>query len=308
VSSVNLPSIKYTPGVISASLVNDLNNDQQVQAQLETELSTGVLVNQPSDNPSGAASLLHLQSTLARSNQYVTNANDGLGWLSLGNSTLNSVVSSLQTAQQTVLALSGNALSGNQSAITGATAQLKSVLAQIQSLANTSYGNQAIFAGTGNMTQAYDANGNYVGGGSAPTRTVGPGVTVPVSLTGPEVFGTGTTGLLGSTGVLQQLINDIQTGTPASLTQATTTDMQALTTATASVTNAAANLGAAYQRMQGFANQATAAQTALQTQISSIDSVNIAQASTALSQDQVTYQTGLWATSQIEQHSLVNYL
>ena len=31
---------------------------------------------------------------------------------------------------------------------------------------------QAIFAGTGNVSQAYDQNGNYVGGGPAPTRAV----------------------------------------------------------------------------------------------------------------------------------------
>ncbi len=304
----NLSAINYTPTIIANQLVSNLNTDQTQQSQLETQLSTGTLVNSPSDNPAAASSLMSLDSTLSRTQQYLTNANDGVGWLSLGTSTLNSVITTLQQAQQSVQALSGNTLTGSQAAITGTVAQLQSSMSEVLNLANTTYGNQAIFAGTGNVAQAYDSSGNYIGGGSAPTRTVAPGVTLPVAATGPAVFGTGTSGLLGPTGVLQTLITDVQTGTPASLKKAYTTDLSALGSAITTVEGQAAVLGASYQRMQAFANQATSAQTALQTQISSIDSVNVAQATTQLVQEQNTYQTGLWATAQIEQHSLVSYL
>lgn len=307
-SNIDLSAISYTPAVISSSLVSDLNNDQSQQATLEQQLTSGNLVNSPSDNPAAAASLMQLNDSVSRAGQYVSNANDGIGWLSLGTSTLNSVMSTLQQAQQSVEALSGESLSGQQAAVTGATAQLKSALSQVLALANTTYGGQAIFAGTGNVSTAYDSSGNYVGGGSAPTRTVAPGVTVPVAATGPDVFGSGTTGLLGSGGVLSTLIQDVSTGTTASLQKATTTDLAALSTAMQTVSAQAASLGASYQQMQGFLTQATSAQTALQTQISAEDSVNVAQATTQLTQDQNTYQTGLWATAQIEQHSLVSYL
>jgi flagellar hook-associated protein 3 FlgL len=303
-----MSAISYTPTIIRQQLLQDLSVDESQQATLEQQLASGTLVNSPSDDPAAAASIMQLNSSLARSKQYVTNANDGLGWLSLGNSTLNSVISTLQTAQQAVSALSGQDLSGQQAAITGTTAQLRSALQQVLNLANTTYGGQALFSGTGNISQAYDSSGNYVGGGSAPTRTVAPGVTVSISQTGPQIFGTGSTGLLGSSGVLQTLINDVSTGTPASLQTAMTTDLNALTSAIQNVTAQAAVMGADYQRMQGFANQAGQAQTALETQISAEDSVDVAQATTSLSQDQQTYQMGLWATSQIEQHSLVQYL
>jgi flagellar hook-associated protein 3 FlgL len=308
VTSLDLNAIAYTPTIISSSLVAALNSDQSQQATLEQQLASGDLVNAPSDNPAAASSLMELNASVARAAQYVNNANDGVGWLSLGTSTLNSVMSTLQQAQQSVTALTGQSLSGQQAAITGTTDQLKSTLQQVLALANTTYGGQAIFAGTGNVAQAYDSAGNYVGGGSAPTRTVAPGVTVPVSVTGPDVFGTGSNSLIGPGGVLQTLITDVSTGTPASLQKATTTDMTALASAMQTVTAQAAYLGSDYQRMQGFLTQATNAQAALQTQISAEDSVNVAQATTQLTQDQTTYQTGLWATSQIEQHSLVNYL
>ncbi|MGC8513424.1 MAG: flagellin [Acidimicrobiales bacterium] len=300
--------VSYTPTVIASQLVSYLNADQSQQATLETQLSSGNLVNQPSDNPAAASTILAANSSLSRAQEYSSNASDASAWLSLGTSTLNSVISALQSAQQSVMALSGNALSNSQAAVQGTAATLQSVLSQVTALANTTYGNQAIFAGTGNVSVAYDASGNYVGGGSAPTRTVGPGVSVAIAATGPAVFGSGSSGLLGSTGILSKLISDVTAGTPASIATATTTDVAALNSAIQNVTSQAGVLGATYQSVQTFAAQATNVQTALQTQMSAVDSVNIAQATTALTQSQNTYQAGLWATAQIEQHSLVTYL
>jgi flagellar hook-associated protein 3 FlgL len=305
---IDLAAISYTPLIVSDQLVQDLSVDQSQQAAVEQQLSTGNLVNKPSDNPAATASIMQLNASLARAQQYVSNAADGLGWLSLGNSTLNSVLSNLQTARQTVLGLSGDMLSGQQSALDGAATQLRAAEQQVLALANTTYGGQALFSGTGNVSEAYDSSGNYVGGGSAPTRTVAPGVSVAVSVTGPQVFGSGATGLLGPGGVLSTLAADVAAGTTASLQKAQTTDLANLDAAISVVSSQAAEMGADYQRMQGFSTQATNAQAALQTQLSSEDTVDVAQATTQLTEDQQAYQTGLWATAQIESHTLVSYL
>ncbi len=318
--SINLSAITYTPQVISSQLTQSLTASESQQATLEQQLATGNLVNQPSDNPTATSSLMQLNSSLARAKQYATNAADGLGWLSLANSTVNSVMSNLQQARQLVLSISGSALSGQQAAITGIGDQLDSIRNQVINLANTQYGGQAIFAGTKQVNVAYDnsstaTSGTFLGGGSAQTRSVAPGVKVPVSVTGDKVFGADPTGLLSplsnaagsppAGGVLATLVADVQGG---NLQKAETTDLSSLDAAIQTVSNAAANLGAQYQQMQGFATQATNTQTALQGQISAIDGVNIAQASTQLTQAQQTFQSGLWATAQIESHSLVQYL
>ncbi len=307
--SINLSAITETPTIISSQLIQSLNTDQSQQATLEQQLATGDLVNQPSDNPSAASSLMQLNAGVARANQYSTNAADGLGWLSLANSTVNSVMSNLQTARQLVLSVSGSSLSGSQTAVSAVASQLQSIKDQIVALANTQYGGQALFSGTGNVTAAFQQDGKYIGGGNAPTRTVAPGVTVPVSVTGNVLFGPSTTdpnGLLTpGTGSLDAVIQDLKNG---KLQQAQTTDLSNLDASIQNVSDAAASLGASYQRMQGFATQATNAQAALQSQISALDSVNVAQATTQLAQEQQTYQTGLWATAQIESHSLVQYL
>jgi len=305
-------AISYTPAIMANQLVSNITANQNLQAALETQISTGNAVNQPSDDPAAAARILQINAGLARAQQYSTNATEGLGWLSLGNSTMNQIISALQSAQQSVLSTSGTQLTGNPNAIQSLATQVKSVLNEVTQLANTQYGGQAIFAGTGNVSSAYDANGNYVGGGSAPTRTVAPGQQVPVAVTGPAVFGTGTTGLLGTTpgslGVLAQIVSDLSTGTTASLTQVTTTDLGNLQSAISQVESQAAVLGTNYQQMQAFQQQATGTQQALQSELSGIQSADLPQAVMQLSQVQNSYQDALWATSKVTQDSLVQFL
>lgn len=301
-------AISYTPSIIAGQLVDGLNADQAQQAQLEVELSTGDMINQPSQNPAGAAQLLQLNSSLSRAGQYVSNANDGAGWLAQGNSTMNQIISALQQAQQAVMSVSGATLSGQPAAIQGIATQVQSVQQELLALANTTYGGQAIFAGTGNVTGAYDANGNYVGGGSPPTRTVAPGVQVAIAVTGPSVFGTGATGLLGSNGVLSQIVQDLNTGTSQSLNNVETTDLQNLNNAIAQVESQAAVMGANYQRVEAFSQQATDTQQALQGEMTGLDATNVAQVTTELTQAQQSYQSALWATSQLSQDSLVQFL
>lgn len=304
--------IIYTPQLISDQLISNIGSDESQMATLEEEASSGDVVNVQSDNPVAAANLLQLNSALTRSEQYSTNATDGLGWLSQGTSTLNEVLSTLQSVQSDVLSVSSASISGNPTALQTLANEVESAREQLVQLANTTYGGQAIFSGTGNVESAYDANGNYLGGGSAPTRTVAPGTQVAVAVTGPSVFGTGSTGLLGNSagnmGVLAQISADISAGTSTSLNNATTTDLQNLQNAISQVEAQAANLGAGYQQMQTFSQQATSTQQALQTEISGIDSANVPQVTTELTQAQDSYQEALWAAAQVSQTSLVQFL
>jgi flagellar hook-associated protein 3 FlgL len=305
-SSVNATAISYTPSGIANQMVGNIRSNESLQATLEEQLSTAQMISAPSDNPAGAAGVLRLSAAIGRATQYQTNATDGIGWLSMGNSTMNSIVSTLQGVQQTVESVTGLNLSGGS--LSAVAQQISGAGQQLLALSNTTYNGQAIFAGTGNVTQAYDSTGAYVGGGAAPTRTVGSGTEVPIGVTGTAVFGTGAAGLLGTGGVLAQLASDISTGTPASLQRATTTDLTALNSALSQVETQASTLGTNYQQMQAFSQQASAASAAMQAQLSGTDSTDVAQVSTELTLAQQSFQSGLWAISQLQQNSLVQYL
>ncbi len=183
-NGLSMPSIELTPSVMNGEMISNLNSEETSIAQLQEQLSTGNVVNQPSDNPALAANIMQINSALSRATSYSNNASDGLGWLQTGNSTMNEIVSTLQSVRQDVLSVSSASLAGSQAGLQALADQVNQAQQTLLNLANTSYNGQAIFAGTGNVTTAFDANGNYVGGGSAPTRTVAPGTSVSVSVTG----------------------------------------------------------------------------------------------------------------------------
>ena len=331
--------IMVTPEVLATTMVQGLTTDQTAMATLEEQISTGDAINAPSDNPAGAANLLQLQGALTRANQYAANAQDGVGWLSLGNSTVSSVLDVVQNIKSVIEGVSGSSLMGEPSTITSTADQVQSALSQLLDLANTTEeGGQPIFAGTGSSTAAYDANGNYLGNSVAPTRTVAPGTRVAIAVTGPEVFGpaNGTTDAFGGAstsllsgagtttdgpgvGVLQTLVNDLtsastdlsagnRAGATAALSQVTGTDLQNLSAALDRVETAAGVLGANQQEVQGFSTQATDTISSLQQELGSVQDTNMAQALTNLQLQQTAYQEALYATSQLSSDSLAKYL
>jgi flagellar hook-associated protein 3 FlgL len=141
---------------------------------------------------------------------------------------------------------------------------------------------------------------------------VAPGTQVSVGVTGPEIFGSGASGLLGQTagnfGVLAQIVKDLQTNTPTSIAAATGTDLQTLKAAITNVESVAGALGANQQAVQGFSAQAVSTTSTLEQELSSVQSVNMAEAITSLQTLQTGYQAALYATSQISADSLVKYL
>lgn len=300
--------VVVTPNALATSMIANLTSDQAALAKVENQISTGRAVNLPSDNPAQAANILQLQAGVTRANQYATNAQDGLSWLSLATSTAGSVLNVLQQVQSAVQSITGDQLSGKASAVAGLTNVVTGAMHQLLDLANTQYAGQAIFSGTGTPSMAYKATGTYVGGANAPTRTVAPTSKVPVSVTGPTIFGSGATSLLGPTGILGRILADVKAGTTASLKTAATTELGNLQKAMAVVEAQAGQLGANQQAMQGFANQATASATALQQELGNAQDVNMAQALTNLQLQQTSYQAALYVTSQLKTDSLVNYL
>lgn len=306
-------AVTMSPSVLAQTMISGLSTDQNNLASLQQQISSGFAISTASDNPEGAANILQLNASLTRYTQYQSNAADALGWLQTGNSTVNTVLNVLHQVQSLAESVSGQQLGAGQAALSGIADQVDAALSQLQSIANTTYENgQPIFGGTGAQTQAYDSSGNYLGAGSPPTRTVAPGTQIAVAVTGPQVFGTGTTGVLsttpGSLGVLAQMSADLRAGTTSSISQVEGADLTNLNNVISQAENAAATLGANQQSVEQFSAQATSNVSTLQQQLSSLQDVNMASAITNLQLQQTAYQAALYATSQLSTESLAKYL
>ena len=151
-SSVSMPLVEPTPSTMSNAMISNLNGEETSIAQLQEQLATGNVVNQPSDNPALTANIMQINSALSRASQYASNASDGLGWLQQGNSTMNEIVNTLQSVEQDVESVSSASLSGSTAGLSALANQVSAAQQTLLGLANTTYNGQAIFAGTGQVS------------------------------------------------------------------------------------------------------------------------------------------------------------
>ncbi|EDZ98137.1 flagellar hook-associated protein 3 [Burkholderia sp. H160] len=149
-------------------------SDQQAQlSQIYQEISSGQSLTTPADNPLGAAQAVQLSSTAAALSQYSTNQTTALSSLRAEDSTLTSVITTLQSANTLGLSVGSGTLNDtNRSAIA---AQLTTLRDQLLTYANATDGSgNAMFAGFQNSTKAFTTNaaGTVVYSGDTGTRTV----------------------------------------------------------------------------------------------------------------------------------------
>ncbi|MBC8727101.1 flagellar hook-associated protein FlgL [Paraburkholderia sp. UCT2] len=153
--------------------VANMSNQQAQLSQIYQEISSGQSLTTPADNPLGAAQAVQLSSTASALSQYTTNQNAALTSLQAEDSTLSTVITTLQSANTLGLRAGDGGL--NDADRTAIAAQLTSLRDQLVTYANaTDSSGNALFAGFQNSTQAFttDAAGNVTYTGDTGTRTV----------------------------------------------------------------------------------------------------------------------------------------
>ncbi len=293
-----LPS-RVADSSLSSSMIYSLAGDQNNLVNLQQLLASGNNISKPSDNPVGITNLLGVQTSLARSNQYIVNASDGLSLLGTANSTMSTAMSTLQQVRS-LLVSAGNSSMSPQ-AVQAIGTQIQGLTNALLGSANTQYLGTAIFSGTTGSATAYDSSGNYLGNATPQTRMVAPGVSLPATVTSPFGASGSPTNMFV---VLNQIVSHLSTGSTANVQS----DLGNFDTAFSGVETAAAQIGSQYQEMQTMQQQMTYNQQTLNTQLGGIQNVDVAAVSTQYQQALSNYQVALYAASKVSQPSLATYL
>ena len=168
-------------------------SDQQAQlSQIYAEISSGVSLSTPSDNPLGAAQAVQLSSTGTTLAQYTTNQTAALASLQQEDSTLGSVNTVLQSIHSLVLRAGDGSLNdGDRGALA---TQLQSLRSQLMTLANSTdpQGNY-LFAGYQGNAIPFTTNAagvvTYSGDTGTPAMQITNGHTVQTGDNGLAIFG-----------------------------------------------------------------------------------------------------------------------
>ena len=79
---------RTTPGIVSRTMVDGLESNLDRLQRLQEQISSGRLVNRPSDSPVAAVASMQIRSDRSRTTQYSRNADDGRGWLGTADTAL----------------------------------------------------------------------------------------------------------------------------------------------------------------------------------------------------------------------------
>lgn len=288
------------------TLMNQLSSQSNGIAQLQEQIASGQALNQPSDNPAAVTQVLALSSQVGQLTSWQTNSDTATSWLAAANSTANSVLESLQSAQSLLLQASNE---GAQDATTfqALGSQISGIVSNLTSLANTQFEGRAIFAGTSASPTAYDAAGNYLGNSDTPTVVIGPGQgagqTVALSVPGTALFGTGTANIFST---LSSVATALLSGTPSST--AISNAMTALSSNIDTAQQASAVLGNSSEEVSNVTATLTNQIAGVQTSQANLEDVNVATATTQLESETTNYQAALWAAAQSLPDTLVKFL
>jgi flagellar hook-associated protein 3 FlgL len=292
-------AFRVTQQTLSVNALNSLENAMGRLSNLQGQLASGKQLQRPSDSPTGVVSALQYRAQIDRTTQYQTNADDGLSWLQLADSTLTAMNDQITQARS--LALQGISGATSQESRNALAAQVDQIRNNLIDLANTKYLDRPIFAGTSATGQAYNLGGSFLGDTNAVNRSVGPGVSVQVNVTGPQAFGPPGADLFAT---LTTLANDLRTN-PAAVNAS---DLGAIDTAASRVRNALGEVGARSAQLSTTKSRSDDLLLNLRDSLSKIEDIDLPKAATDLQIQQVSYQAALAATARVIQPSLVDFL
>ncbi len=186
--------------------------------------------------------------------------------------------------------------------------QVQGTVTQLLGLANTSYGQTQIFAGTALVNQAFSTSGTYNGNSTPFTIDVGSGSPIAASVPGDQLFGGGTSGVQSIFTTVKNIVTNLQAGPGSASYAGLQADMTALDANMQQAEISATTIGESMQQVNAASSANQNTSTELQTAIANLGSVNVASVSPTLQADLTSYQAALYAVSKAVPETLAQFI
>ncbi|MGN6250660.1 MAG: flagellar hook-associated protein FlgL [Marmoricola sp.] len=294
---------RITQRMMSQASLVSIQTSLSRLSKTQEQLTTGKVLNRPSDSPTDTTTAMRLRASIASQKQYARNAQDGQAWLDLADSTLQGVNTLVNRARD--LALQGaNASNDTPAARNALAAEVDQIRQSVLASANTTYLDRPLFGGVTGGPVAFTGSGGtitYAGTAGSVDRAIGPNASVSVNVDGPTAFGADGSSIFDR---LAALSTALRSGDTAGITTA----LGDITSSQEQLQAAVSDVGARESRVDRAVDTANDAVLALTTQLSSVQDVDIAKATVDMQTQQVAYQAALAVTAKVVQPSLLDFL
>ena len=300
--------LRVTQGILAQRALANIQNQSRRILDLQTQLSTGLRVNAPSDNPIDARRAINTRASIAKNEQYLEN-------ISTVSPRLAETVTAIETMSENLLrarelTLQGANGTNDQTALDALAEEINQILEAAMNTANHQTGSLYIFGGTRTTTPPFDVtrdvNGDitaitYQGNTEDIEIAVGDGITVTTNEPGSTVF-------QGSQDIFQTLIDirdNLLAGDQASLQSTRLTELE---TGRQQLSQAMSRVGAVQNRLERTELELEDFQIQLEELLSDSIDADFADVVINLNAQSNAFQAALSAAAQVIQPSLLDFL
>jgi len=297
--------MRITNNMMSQSILSNLHSAQGNIYQLQNQLSSGLKISKPSDDPASVQNILRMNNNTSSVTQWTKASTDAVNYMTSEDSAMGSISDMLQKVNE--LALEGANGTMSQDDRAGVADEVDQINTQMQMVANTKVGTNYIFSGTATDKELIPSSGASEANGNPVLFQVGDNVSIDVSVNGQTLYGDSTTGIVATLNSLSAHLRDT-TSTSDVVTDNINNDIANINSNLDNVVDMRADLGARTNRMTAVGSQLDSTATNLQQNLSTLEDTDMAKAITDLTNQQNTYQAALSVGAKIIQPSLVDYI
>ena len=292
--------MRITQQMLHQSSVRTMNQNLNRFDKISNQVSTGKLLQRPSDDPFGVSKSMNLKSSIAANEQYERNITNASLILDETDQVMNQTVNILHRARELAVQGSNETVSEQDREVIAK--EIEQLSEQIRQFANTKVNDKYLFNGQKTNQPPYPDQDSFKTNSfdtGAITFAVADGVSIKVNLTADELFGSAEdeTNLFKT---LENLATSLRAGESAPLEEMDKGLDRILTTW--------AEVGSVKERVEAVENRLKDSNIQLQSMLSSIEDIDYAEAVTKLKSEESIYQASLSVTSKIIQSSLVDFI
>lgn len=298
--------MRITEGMITSTILSNLQAGQTRLEKLQQQASSGYKLNTPSDDPVSAQQLVQLKGVLQAAEQYSRNINTGNAWLQQSDSAMADMGNVVTRTRELAMQMANGTYSARDRL--NATSELKQLKSELILLGNSQVAGKYIFGGFVSDKPPFDAvSGAYSGTEDALRMEVDRGAYVNINVPGGSLLRGGTPP--GSSGVdiigqLDSLITALSTNNVSGIQAVLPT----LNAAQDQILAVRGDVGARLNRVQVASDNLETMKLSLKKVISATQDIDILQVMSDLTSQSNAFQAALSASAKTSQLSLLDYL
>lgn len=306
---------RVTQSMLSSQLVLNLNRNLAKMDKQQNQLSTGLKINKPSDDPVGIAFSMRYRSELAANDQYTTNADTVSSWLDYSDTMMSQAGEVLQRTRELLL----NAANGTnpEDALKSLKSEISQLGEQMVNIGNSQFNGRYMFNGQLTQSQPYETGTStdpdtgelIINAATNDTDTnaiqleIGTGVYLTVNVTGQQVFGSS-----ADSDNMFKLYQDISKALDKQDTGALSDLVGTLDSRMSKLLAIRSDIGAKTNRLSLAQGRLSDISTNLSNLQAKTEGADMAELITNLKMSENVYEASLSAGSKLIQPSLMDFL